>query len=339
MLRSKPALIVLVATTVSLTVVGPLPLWLRALLTIGVLLVLLVLFLLLLSPGLLLLLFLLLFLLALGLPLLILICGLRLLLLLFLLALGLLLFLFARPDCLLFLGLGLLLVLFGFGLLILLSIRGARAPRKRAKAPIPTSLIRFISCSSITMFSWATRSSVHAWLLLPAVVDRVRIGLSVWGALALFSRSPFCSTYAGRIRRPNPNNTSLLGKQDTASQGPRTDEEPANEQRQAKGQQEQQQKQQQQQARTQQKQKTTGTQQHANGQQRAQPQRSETSWPRYAHFEGVVAAYNRTPGYCTVDTGIARAFPAWFSHRTCTSLWAVPDCVLGKPFLNVPGRY
>ncbi len=135
MLRSKPALIVLVATTVSLTVVGPLPLWLRALLTIGVLLVLLVLFLLLLSPGLLLLLFLLLFLLALGLPLLILICGLRLLLLLFLLALGLLLFLFARPDCLLFLGLGLLLVLFGFGLLILLSIRGSKGSEKEGQSP------------------------------------------------------------------------------------------------------------------------------------------------------------------------------------------------------------
>ena len=136
MLASKPTFVVLVAATIILTVVGPLPLSLLALLTL---------FLVLLSPGLpllilicglrlLLLLFLLLLLLALSLPLLILICGLRLLLLLFLLLLllapGLLLFLFARPGFLLFLGFGLLVLFFGFGLLLLLSKRGSNGSEK-----------------------------------------------------------------------------------------------------------------------------------------------------------------------------------------------------------------
>ncbi|MGB9148164.1 MAG: hypothetical protein WCC14_20245 [Acidobacteriaceae bacterium] len=98
------------AATVSLTVAGPLPLWLPVLLAPGLLLLTLIVLLGLLSPGL---------------PLLILICGrcvlLLLLLLLFLLAHGLLLFLFGRLGCFLFRRFVLLLVLFGFCALVLLS--------------------------------------------------------------------------------------------------------------------------------------------------------------------------------------------------------------------------
>ena len=110
MIAAKPAFTVLVAATVFLTVVGPLPLCLLVLLTAGLLLVLPTLFLVLLSPGLLLL--------ALGLSLLILICGLRLLLLfllLLLLALGLLLLVLIGR-------LGLLLLLFLLLLLLTLSL-------------------------------------------------------------------------------------------------------------------------------------------------------------------------------------------------------------------------
>jgi len=92
MIRSKPGWTVLVAATIFLTTVGPLPGWQPVLLSTGMLsLMRLSLFVCRLSPGL---------------PL-------------------LLLFLFGRPGCMLFRRFGFLLVLLGFGSLILLSVRGS----------------------------------------------------------------------------------------------------------------------------------------------------------------------------------------------------------------------